>query len=264
MTKRFIEPLLAARDRLEHGKPLPADTPSSAIFYGPPGTSKTELAILIAKSLGWPLLALDPSHLTRQGLDQVHAEANKLFSMLQQCERIVVLLDEFDELMRDREGKSDLESRFLTTAMLPKLTALSKERCLVYLVATNHLERFDAAIRRPGRFDLIVPVMPPTLQAKRVKWPDLAAALEKIGTLGEEELAESKAALSDLTFSETKDLAKQIEGNDDPGKLSDAFVKAGKDCTLRQQVASDAEDGGGDGTWRTQILDQRGRIRLGG
>jgi hypothetical protein len=262
MNDRFIKPLLVARDRLQHGKPLPSDTPSSAILYGPPGTSKTELATLIAKALGWPLLPLDPSHLTRQGLDQVHAEANKLFTMLQQCEQIVVLLDEFDELMRDREG-SDLESRFLTTAMLPKLTALSKERCLVYLVATNHLERFDAAIRRPGRFDLIVPVMPPTLQAKRAKWPGLTTALEQIESLGEEELEASKAVLSDLTFSEAKDLNRAIDGLADPTKLHDAFTKAGKACTLRQQVASDAEEGAGDGTWRTQILDQRGRIRLG-
>lgn len=263
MAKRFIEPLREAREQLDYGKPLPKTTPSSAILYGPPGTSKTELARLIAQALGWPFLPLDPSHLTRQGLDQVHAEANRLFRMLQQCERIVVLLDEFDELMRDREG-GELESRFLTTAMLPKLTTLSKERRLVYLVATNHIERFDAAIRRPDRFDLVIPVMPPTIKAKRTEWPALDAALKAIDSLGEEEAEEAKAVLSDLTFSEAKELDKEVSAlkGSDTGKLNLAFVKAGRRATLRQRVNSNA-GGGGDGTWRSEILAQRERIRLG-
>lgn len=262
--EQFIKPLLDTQHRLLHGNSLPKETPCSAILYGPPGTSKTELASLIAEALGWPLLSLDPSHLTRQGLDHVHAEANRLFTFLQQCERIVVLLDEFDELMRDRED-GELESRFLTTAMLPKLTALSKERRLVYLVATNHLERFDAAIRRPGRFDLVVPVMPPTLRAKRAKWPDLDDWLTEIEGLNEEELTqEAKAILTDLTFSETMELVKQIKrlASPSPIELNDIFVKVGRSSTLRQQVVSRSPDDSGDGTWKSEILAQRDRIRL--
>ena len=87
-----------------------------------------------------------------------------------------MLLDEFDELVREREVAGEYQSRFLTTAMLPKLQGLSNRRRLVYLIATNHPEQFDAAIRRPGRFDMVLPVMPPTLGAKRAKWgsPDVA------------------------------------------------------------------------------------------
>jgi hypothetical protein len=271
MKERFLKPLLADREQLDHGKPLQKSTPSSAILYGPPGTSKTKLAEIIADKLEWPLLRLDPSHLTRQGLDRVHAEANRLFLRLQQCERVVVLLDEFDELMRDRE-EGELETRFLTTAMLPKLTTLSEERRLVYLVATNHLERFDAAIRRPGRFDRVLPVMPPTIEAKRFNWGALDSALKQVEKLGEEEAKEATAALSDLTFAEADELRKEIESMSEgwhgpssahARKLATAFAVAGSRCTLRQQVASKPGGPDGDGTWKSEISSLKGRIRLG-
>lgn len=267
---RFVAPLLKEHHQLEVGKPLPPGTPSSAILYGPPGTSKTELAQIVAEKLGWPLLKLDPSHLTRNGLDQVHAEADRLFGMFQQCESIVLLLDEFDELMRDRED-GELETRFLTTAMLPKLTTLGKQRRVVYLVATNHLERFDAAIRRPGRFDRVIPVMPPTIEAKRARWGALDDGLKRVETLGDEETKEATAALSDLTFGEAKELnedlealAKRFKTQSDKRarKTFEAFVAAGNRCTLRQQVASNSDDDG-DGTWKNEIVSLRDRIRLG-
>jgi hypothetical protein len=157
---QFVLPLVSARDRVQRGGALPDEVLTSGILYGPPGTSKTQLAELISKGVGWPLLSLDPSHLTRRGIDSVHAEADRLFGKLELCDQVIVLLDEFDELVREREVAGEFESRFLTTAMLPKLVALSRRRRLVYLLVTNHLEQFDAAIRRPGRFDFVLPVMP--------------------------------------------------------------------------------------------------------
>ena len=136
----------------------------------------------------------------------------------------------------------------------------------------GHLERFDAAIRRPGRFDRVIPVMPPTIKAKRDEWEALGEGLERVEVLGEEEVKEATAALSDLTFGEAKELneelkalAKRFKSPSDKWarKTYDAFVAAGSRCTLRQQVASSNEAGAGDGTWKTEIASLRGRIRLG-
>ena len=69
----------------------------SAIFFGPPGTSKTELTKTIAEYLGWPRLVVDPSYFVKTGMDNIQAQADKLFSMMSVVERVVVLLDEFDE-----------------------------------------------------------------------------------------------------------------------------------------------------------------------
>jgi ATPase family protein associated with various cellular activities (AAA) len=261
LTEQFIAPLVASRSALDEGRPLPDSVSLSAIFYGPPGTSKTQLAKLIAEALGWPLLALDPSHLTRRGLDEVHAEANALFGMLQRCEQIVVLLDEFDELVRERGGAGEFESRFLTTAMLPKLSALSRERRIVYLLATNHLEQFDAAIRRPGRFDVVVPVMVPTVKAKLTKWPVLQEALDRLTSDADRRRA--RATLRDLTFLEAKVLAKQLEGSSDEAMIRQALAAAASGATLRQPVEFDVDEpqSKDDRTWKAQISSQQERIR---
>ena len=98
-------------------------------------------------------------------MDNIQSQADKLFSMLSATERVVVLLDEFDEMVRARQQGEEVLSRFLTTAMLPKLARINEARKIVFLVATNYIGNFDIAISRRGRFDLTSEVMPPTLKA---------------------------------------------------------------------------------------------------
>lgn len=224
----FLRPIAADEPRIERGQPLSDDTTISAIIYGPPGTSKTTLAKLVAKALGWPLLSLDPSHLTRRGLDRLHEESNRIFGMLASLERVVVLMDEFDELVRERGAdSSEFVSRFLTTSMLPKLAALHERRRIVWIVATNHIEIFDSAIRRPGRFDMIVPLMPPTLADKR----------EKIGVVdvptGDRQQADEM--LEDLTWGEYKSLFADVKQSSADAAAVLRLVEAAHEaCTLQQ------------------------------
>jgi hypothetical protein len=257
----FLQPLLDARANVEQGRALPKNVPVSAILFGPPGTSKTELAKLIATALGWPFLGLDPSHLTRNGLDQVHAEAHRLFGMLQSCDQVVVLLDEFDELVREREKEGQIESRFLTTAMLPKLAALSERRRLVFILATNHLERFDIAIRRPGRFDMIIPVMPPTASAKLKEWPLLSERLAAIKVGDEAEAADLRKKLDDLTYLECKALVQRLKSNSDLRYFADAIRTEAAHATIMQPVVPRPTDSSTQ-TWRDRIASEIDRIRI--
>jgi ATPase family associated with various cellular activities (AAA) len=229
----FLAPLVAERDVVRDGRSFSKGTSVSAIMYGPPGTSKTMLAGMVAEALGWPLLALDPSHLTRRGMDNVHAEADSLFGRLRLCDQIVVLLDEFDELVRERGAAGEMTSRFLTTAMLPKIAALSARRRIVYLVATNHVDQFDAAISRPGRFDVIVPVMPPTLEAKLTAWPQLAEARNRLDDAAKEVFVET---VSVLTHAETRVLADRVAAAATEIEINDAVERARQGATLLRPV----------------------------
>jgi hypothetical protein len=276
----FIDPLVKERNTVRDGQPFSKDNVSnvSAILYGPPGTSKTRLAKMVAKALGWPLLSLDPSHLTRKGLDNVHAETDALFTRLQFCDQVVVLMDEFDELVREREGTGEMESRFLTTAMLPKIAALHDRRRLVYIVATNHVEQFDVAISRPGRFDVIVSVMPPNRAAKEKEWPELARARKLIASKGGVADGELSTTLRDLTFDEAEELAARVKKDaHDLGKLKKAFEDALNDSALNSFVdpaakgpspaekSSTTEDDDPPNespeTWKERLKSQESKIR---
>ena len=241
LLRQFVEPLAKEAAGIVHGRPFSKRTPRSAIFFGPPGTSKTELSSEIAKFLGWPYLGIDPSLLLRNGMDGIQVEANAIFRRLEETERVVVLFDEFDELVRER-GFSDADafSRFLTTAMLPKLASIHKRATLIFIIATNNIGDFDLAIRRQGRFDHVVQIMPPTYEAKMTK-RDWGAAKIDLGktfrTLGVRRTKEVKKQLGALTFGECDDfaskLAKAKSGKAAQSILTDSWNR----CTLKAQVS---------------------------
>jgi hypothetical protein len=134
----------------------------SMVLYGPPGTSKTTIAKKVSQSLRWPLLKLDAGAFTREGRAGIDQEAAKTFELLKYVKNIVVLFDEFEELVASRESpQADVESRLLTTAMLPRLQDLRDRQEIVFILATNRVESIDAAITRLGRVDIVRCVLPP-------------------------------------------------------------------------------------------------------
>jgi SpoVK/Ycf46/Vps4 family AAA+-type ATPase len=101
-------------------------------------------------------------------MDRVPARADEIFDQLMELDRCVVLFDEIDELIRERQApESDPFGRFLTTTMLPKLAKLWKQRRLLYFVATNDIDAADPAIQRSQRFDAAIFVPPPSFAVKR-------------------------------------------------------------------------------------------------
>ncbi len=147
--------------------------PCSAIFFGPPGTSKTALVSAIAGAIGWKYIELHPSHFVAEGLPQVQHTADVIFGKLMELDHAVILFDEIDELVRERDIEPDQFGRFLTTSMLPRLAELWQARKVMYFVATNHIEYFDRAVTRSERFDAIVFIGPPSFEAKKAELSDI-------------------------------------------------------------------------------------------
>lgn len=246
---RFVEPIANETASVAYGGSLSKSTAMAGILFGPPGTSKTQLAKHIANYLGWPLLSVDPSYVIQDGIDHIHTRANTLFRLLTMAEEVVVLLDEFDEMGRDRDKNNDILSRFITTSMLPKLAAINESRKIVVLLATNYVDRFDAAFSRGGRFDMVVQVMPPFADAKveaRIWKPVLADSIAKIKDAKRDD---AKKHLQALTFLETVQLVKRLDGCDDP---LDEINLAYKDCTLHRE----------NDKWAKQCEKDRSHLRL--
>jgi hypothetical protein len=143
----------------------------SALLFGPPGTSKTEITKAVAEELGWPLVEITPSEFLQGTLANVYVKADEIFQDLADLSGVVVFFDEMDALVQTRDGDAtlDIASQFLTTIMLPKLSRLHDQGRVVFLMATNYQERFDPAIKRSGRFDLLICMGPPNLKEKEEK-----------------------------------------------------------------------------------------------
>jgi SpoVK/Ycf46/Vps4 family AAA+-type ATPase len=140
--------------------------------------------------------------------------------------------------------------------MLPKLISINERRRIVFIVATNHIDKFDFAIRRPGRFDLVVQVMPPNVQAKFKKWPAVKTKLEKLGIRITGPIYE---AIRDLTYAEYRELNQLLDGATTPDKAEEVILGLHSRCTLRQPLPSN------DGrTLRDECQDQRRFNRIPG
>jgi hypothetical protein len=255
--EKFVKPLSNATDSIVDGRKFDPQTPRAAIFFGPPGTSKTQLSQKIADFLGWPLLSIDPSHLLGNGMDGMQAEANAIFRMLEQTERVVVLFDEFDELVRDRVSSGAQPfSRLLTTAMLPKLARLYKQATLVFIIATNNIGEFDLAIRRQGRFDRVVQIMPPTYEAKMANkvWGsitlDIPARCLELGITID---TNTQQQLGDLTYLECVDFVAELAKAADPPSALLALSNQWAGCTLRSPVSKDKDE---KETWEKQCREE--------
>ena len=159
---------IRAKERIEPDQqPIGEKFLRSAILFGPPGTSKTTLVRAIAGSLDWDYVELHASHFVAEGLADVQRTADLIFRKLMELDHTVVLFDEIDELVRERDVEPDAFGRFLTTSMLPKLAELWEARKIMYFVATNHIEYFDRAVTRSQRFDAIIFMSPPSFRAKK-------------------------------------------------------------------------------------------------
>jgi DNA polymerase III delta prime subunit len=143
---------------------------SSVLLYGPPGTSKTSIMEALAHRLGWRFLQISPADFLSTGGENVEARATLLFEILRRSKNLVILFDEVDELLLDREMKDRPTGifRFMTTSMLPKLQSLKSRGAVIFGIATNYKERLDRAITRQGRVDHDWAVLPPDFTSRIV------------------------------------------------------------------------------------------------
>lgn len=112
----------------------------------------------------------------------------------------------------------------LTTAMLTQLNDLRRKQRCVFFVATNRITAFDSAVTRPGRFDMILMVGTPSLDARveRLNAKLAGTALAEPGAARAELRATLVGVLKDTWTSEL-----QFFNYMENERLLDALVKLG-------------------------------------
>lgn len=122
------------------------------LFYGAPGTGKTESAYQIARLLQRDALTVDFENLIDSHLGQTAKNVTQLFNEINriQATNTIIIFDEIDSIVLDRISKNDMrEMGRVTSVFLRNLDELNKET--VIIATTNLYEQFDKALLR--RFD---------------------------------------------------------------------------------------------------------------
>ena len=122
------------------------------LFYGSPGSGKTESAYQIARLLSRDVLTVDFEQLIDSRLGQTAKNISILFDEISrvQSQNVLILFDEIDSIVLDRVNNNDLrEMGRVTSTFLRELDDLNND--VVIIATTNLIDNFDKALLR--RFD---------------------------------------------------------------------------------------------------------------
>ncbi|RSN42848.1 ATP-binding protein [Amycolatopsis sp. WAC 04197] len=141
----------------------------SLLMYGPPGCGKTFIARAIAGDLGASFIHVTLADLLSKWIGESEKAIQSVFRHARAAAPCVIFFDEFDALggRRTSGGGGSQAMRMLVTQLLEELDGVAGANDGVYfLAATNRPWDIDSALRRPGRIDKTVLVLPPDAVAR--------------------------------------------------------------------------------------------------
>lgn len=141
----------------------------SLLMYGPPGCGKTFIARAIAGDLGASFIHVTLADLLSKWIGESEKAIQSVFRHARAAAPCVIFFDEFDALggRRTSGGGGSQAMRMLVTQLLEELDGVASANDGVYfLAATNRPWDIDSALRRPGRIDKTVLVLPPDAVAR--------------------------------------------------------------------------------------------------
>ncbi|BDM73992.1 cell division control protein 48 CDC48 (plasmid) [Streptomyces nigrescens] len=160
----FLAPLRNPELRRLYGKSLRG----GLLLYGPPGCGKTFIARAVAGELGASFLSVSVNDVLDMWIGNSERNMHELFQTARRQAPCVVFLDELDALGGKRSRTQSAGMRNTVNQLLTELDGVEAEanEGVFVLAATNVPWDVDIALRRPGRLDRTLLVLPPDAPAR--------------------------------------------------------------------------------------------------
>jgi transitional endoplasmic reticulum ATPase len=149
-------------------KHMNAVPPKGILLYGPPGTGKTLLAKAVATESQANFISVKGPEFLSKWVGESEKAVRETFRKARQAAPCVIFLDEIDAItpMRGRSSDSGVTERVISQ-ILTEMDGLEPLHSVVVIAATNRPDMIDPALLRPGRFDRLVLIPPPDLEARK-------------------------------------------------------------------------------------------------
>lgn len=138
------------------------------LLTGPPGGGKTLLAKAVAHESGVNFIAVKGPELLSKWVGESEKGIREVFKKARQAAPCIVFLDEIDALAPSRgAGGENHVSERVVSQLLTELDGIEELRGVVTLATTNRPDILDAALLRPGRFDVQIEIAAPDAATRR-------------------------------------------------------------------------------------------------
>lgn len=159
----FLGPLRNPKLRVLYGKSLRG----GLLLYGPPGCGKTFIARAVAGEMGAKFISLSIVDVLNMYVGNSEQNLHEIFEAARHNAPCVLFLDEIDALGHKRSATNSATMRTLGNQLLAELDGIDGNNDGVFvLAATNAPWDVDTALRRPGRLDRMLLVLPPDRVAR--------------------------------------------------------------------------------------------------
>jgi len=205
-----------ARVRAFLGEPakyarLGATPPRGVLLVGPPGTGKTLLARALAGECEASFIAVDGSYFTAMYYGAGVAKVKELFKLARRHAPCVLFIDEIDGIGQRSQGRAgggggggaESELNRIINRVLVEMDGFDPLTNVVVVGATNHEDNIDEALRRPGRFDMLVRLALPMLPDRQRLFDLYLGRLHHDGRADTLALARMSAGMSPADIANT-------------------------------------------------------------
>ncbi len=143
--------------------------PKGVLLHGPPGTGKTMLAKAVANESEANFISIKGPEVLSKWVGESERAVREVFRKARQAAPAIIFFDELDSITPVRGtglGSSQVTERVISQ-ILTELDGLEELKDVVVIGATNRLDIVDSALLRPGRFDKLLSVPVPDLDARK-------------------------------------------------------------------------------------------------
>ena len=201
-----------ARVRAFLGEPakyarLGATPPRGVLLVGPPGTGKTLLARALAGECKANFIAIDGSYFSAMYYGAGVTKVRELFKLARRHAPCVLFIDEIDGIGQRSQGRAgggaESELNRIINRVLVEMDGFDPLSNVVVVGATNHEDNIDEALRRPGRFDMLVRLALPMLPDRQRLFDLYLNRLHHDGLADTQALARLSAGMSPADIANT-------------------------------------------------------------